>query len=144
LAVHETAEEEIVHPRARHEIGDGERIVDERLKEEHEAKQTLAELEKLEVDDPKFESQFRAFQADVLEHAENEEQHEFRQLAEELPTEQLERMQRAVRLAEKTAPTRPHAGVESAGANMLAGPFAAMLDRTRDLLTGKSKDLDDA
>jgi hemerythrin superfamily protein len=141
LAVHETAEEEIVHPRARREIADGERIVDERLSEENEAKQTLAELEKMDVDDIEFENRFRAFQADVEKHAESEEQHEFHQLAEELSTEQLQRMQRAVRLAEATAPTRPHAGVESARANMLAGPFAAMLDRTRDLLTGKSADL---
>lgn len=73
LAVHETAEEEIVHPRARREISDGERIVDERLNQENEAKQTLAELEKLDVDDPQFESSFREFQADVLEHAESEE-----------------------------------------------------------------------
>jgi hemerythrin superfamily protein len=142
LAVHETAEEEIVHPRARREIDDGDRIVDERLKEENEAKQTLAELEKLDVDSDEFESRFREFQSDVLEHAENEEQHEFHRLAEELTDEQLERMQRAVRLAEMTAPTRPHAGVESAGANMLAGPFASMLDRARDMLTGKSHDLD--
>jgi hypothetical protein len=28
--------------------------------------------------------------------------------------------------------------VESASANMLAGPFAAMLDRARDLITGKT------
>lgn len=143
LAVHETAEEEVVHPRARREIDEGERIVDERLNEENEAKETLSELEKLDVDDPEFETQFREFQADVLEHAENEEQHEFRQLADELPDEQLERMQRAVRLAEATAPTRPHAGVESPAANMLAGPFASMLDRARDVLTGKSTDAGD-
>ena len=37
-----------------------------------------------------------------------------------------------------TAPTRPHPGVESAPANMLAGPFASMLDRARDAITGKS------
>jgi hypothetical protein len=48
-------------------------------------------------------------------------------------------MRRAVELAESTAPTRPHAGVETPTANMLAGPFAAMLDRARDFLTGKSE-----
>jgi hypothetical protein len=36
------------------------------------------------------------------------------------------------------APTRPHPGVESAAANILVGPFAAMLDRTRDAISGKS------
>jgi hypothetical protein len=42
-----------------------------------------------------------------------------------------------VELAEAMAPTRPHPGVESAKANMLAGPFAMMLERARDALTGK-------
>ena len=43
LAVHETAEEMVVHPRARHEVADGDEIVDARLKEEHEAKETAVE-----------------------------------------------------------------------------------------------------
>src|SRR5215218_4684752 len=46
LAVHETAEEMVVHPRARGEIGDGDAIVEARLKEEHEAKEHLSALEK--------------------------------------------------------------------------------------------------
>ena len=46
LAVHETAEEMVVHPRARHEIADGDEIVDARLKEEHEAKETAVQARK--------------------------------------------------------------------------------------------------
>jgi hypothetical protein len=49
-------------------------------------------------------------------------------------------MRAAVEFAEAVAPTRPHAGVESATANLLAGPFAAMLDRTRDAISGKKVD----
>jgi hemerythrin superfamily protein len=48
LAVHETAEEEIVHPRAKRKIANGAEVVDERLHEEHEAKTVLQELEKLD------------------------------------------------------------------------------------------------
>jgi hemerythrin superfamily protein len=140
LAVHETAEEEVVHPRARQVLGDGEDVVGARLQEENEAKQTLAELEKLDVDSADFETLFRELQADVLLHAANEEEQEFGRLASELDAEQLERMRDVVRLAESMAPTRPHPGVESATANMLAGPFAAMLDRARDALSGKSGD----
>jgi hypothetical protein len=54
-----------------------------------------------------------------------------------LSSDELERMCRAAKLAEAIAPTRPHAGVESQIANMLAGPFAAMLDRARDAIVGK-------
>jgi hypothetical protein len=44
-----------------------------------------------------------------------------------------------VQLAESMAPTRPHPGVESATANLITGPFAAMLDRARDALSGKTQ-----
>jgi hypothetical protein len=57
---------------------------------------------------------------------------------EALDSRHLARMKTAAEFAELTAPTRPHPGVESATANLLVGPFAAMLDRARDLLTGKS------
>ena len=140
LAVHETAEEEVVHPRARKELADGEEIVDARLQEENEAKQTLTRLESMDVDSSEFETLFQELQADVLKHAAAEEEQEFGRLAEELDADQLERMKRAVQVAETTAPTRPHPGVESAKANLLAGPFVAMLDRARDLLTGKTND----
>ena len=137
LAVHETAEEEIVHPSARNEIEDGDNVVDARLEEEREAKEKLTALENLDVDGTEFETLFRELQADVLLHAANEEEQEFTLLADELAPEQLERMRSAVRVAEATAPTRPHAGVESAKANLLAGPFAEMLVRARVLLSGK-------
>jgi hemerythrin superfamily protein len=137
LAVHETAEEEVVHPRAKVEIENGTAIVDARLQEEHEAKEALAELEKLGVDTPEFESNLQTLQRDVLEHAEAEEQQEFAKLEAELDDEQLHRMRNAVKMAETMAPTRPHAGVESATANALAGPFAMMLDRARDAIRGK-------
>lgn len=138
LAIHETAEEEVVHPRARREIDDGDRIVDERLQEENEGKQALGALEALDVDSAEFETGLRELQADVLLHARNEEEQEFVRLAAELDADQLATMRRAVELAESTAPTRPHPGVESGAANVIAGPFAAMLDRARDALSGKS------
>jgi hemerythrin superfamily protein len=138
LAVHETAEEEVVHPRARQEIADGDDVVDARLEEENEAKHKLAALEKLDIDSTEFETLFRELQADVLLHAAAEEEQEFFELADHLDDTQLDRMRSAVVLAESVAPTRPHPGVESAKANLLSGPFAAMLDRARDALTGKS------
>ena len=39
-----------------------------------------------------------------------------------------------MKVAEAIAPTRPHAGVESAKLNFAVGPFASMLDRARDLI----------
>lgn len=133
LAVHETAEEEVVHPRARMNIVAGDQVVDERLREEHEAKRALAELYDLGVDHPEFDAKLADLAKAVAEHARREEEEEFRYLREKLPTDQLTNMAGAVRIAEATAPTRPHpAAGESATANLLAGPPLAVFDRVRD------------
>lgn len=137
LAVHETAEEEIVHPRAKRKIANGTAVVDKRLHEEHEAKTVLQKLEKLDVNSEEFTRELTKLRDAVVEHAEHEEHDEFAKLGEELSGEELERMGRAAKLAEAVAPTRPHAGVESQVANLAAGPFAAMLDRARDAIIGK-------
>jgi hemerythrin superfamily protein len=138
LAVHETAEEEIVHPVARRVLPDGEAVIKMRLREENEAKKVLSTLESLELDSAEFDTQFAKFAASVIGHAESEERDEFERLADHLDQSKLEAMRRAVKLAESIAPTRPHAGVESALGNVLVGPFASMLDRARDALTGKT------
>ncbi len=138
LAVHETAEEAIVHPAARRALPNGEAIVSARLREENEAKKTLTELEKLDATSAEFDTKFRALEAKVIAHAEAEERQELDPLGAELEPARLERMRKAAELTEKVAPTRPHAGVESRAANMLAGPFASMIDRARDVIAGKS------
>ncbi|HEY1957275.1 MAG TPA: hemerythrin domain-containing protein [Polyangiaceae bacterium] len=135
LAVHETAEEEIIHPAARRVIANGDALVAARLKEENEAKKALAALEKLDVDSDEFEQQFKGLQAAVIAHAESEEREEFSKLATTMDEKRLQQMRKAAEFAEKVAPTRPHPGLgESATANMLAGPFASMLDRARDAI----------
>ena len=134
LAVHETAEEMVVHPRARHEIADGDEIVDARLHEEHEAKQQLSKLEGMDIDSKEFLDELTKFRDAVIDHAEHEENEEFNKLQRKLDSEDRERMAKAVQAAEAIAPTRPHPGVESAKMNFAVGPFASMLDRARDLL----------
>jgi hemerythrin superfamily protein len=138
LAVHETAEEEIVHPAARRTLPNGDVIVDARLQEENKAKQMLSAIEELDLESKEFEAQLNSLAMDVVAHAEAEERQEFGPLGERMDTQQLERMRSAVKLAERVAPTRPHPGVESAAANFMAGPFAAMLDRARDVFSGKA------
>lgn len=134
LAVHETAEEEIVHPRAKHKVPGGEKIVEARLEEENAAKKALAELESLEIDSKDFTSKLTKLRDAVIAHAEHEEAEEFAKLGAELSSKELERMGEVAKLAEAVAPTRPHPGVESQAANLIVGPFAAMLDRARDVI----------
>jgi Hemerythrin HHE cation binding domain len=137
LAVHETVEEEIVHPRAKRKLANGDGVVGQRLKEEHEAKTVLHQLESLDVDSAEFTRLLTELRDAVLDHAAHEEKDEFARLGQELSAHELESMGRAAKLAAVIAPSRPHAGVESQLANLVAGPFAAMLDRARDAIVGK-------
>ncbi len=134
LAVHETAEEMIVHPKARQEIPGGEAIVDARLQEEKQAKQQLQKIESMDTESPEFKNALIEFQRDVIDHAEHEENEVFNKLADELTEGDLKKMAGAVRTAEAIAPTRPHPGVESPMKNFAVGPFASLLDRARDAI----------
>jgi hypothetical protein len=100
-------------------------------------KTVLRQLEKLDVDSDDFTRHLTELRDAVLDHAKHEEYDEFSKLGQELSSDELENMGRAAKLAAAVAPTRPHPGVESQVANLLAGPFAAMLDRARDAIVGK-------
>ena len=140
LAVHEAAEEEVVHPTARRNIASGEAIVDKRLREEDEAKHELAELYDLGVDHPDFDARLAKFAEAVVHHATREETEEFAKLRDALSADQLRTLAGAVRTAEATAPTRPHpAAGESATANLALGPPLALFDRVRDAVRDWSR-----
>ena len=134
LAVHETAEEEIVHPVARRSLPGGDGLIDDRLAEERSAKEMLAELDGMDLDDPAFAERLDRLRVDVLSHARAEERYEFERLGDEFDEAQRRAMATAVKLAQATAPTRPHPGTESATKNLLTGPFVAMADRARDAI----------
>jgi len=138
LAVHETAEEMMVHPRVRRKIDGGAEIADARLTEEHDAKIALSELEKIPCGTADFSKELIHLQAAVLEHAAREEIEEFTLLSEQLDADELAKLTSAVEVAERIAPTHPHAGVESAFVNFAVGPFASLLDRARDALRGSA------
>jgi len=134
LAVHETAEEEFVHPLGRGLVDGGDARIGDRLGEERRAKETLASLVEAGVDDPGFDTALLLLREAVLQHARYEERYEFTWLRATLSAERLSRLADAVRAAEATAPTRPHPGIESAKANFMLGPPLAVLDRARDLV----------
>ncbi|MET9067091.1 hemerythrin domain-containing protein [Streptosporangium sandarakinum] len=134
LAVHETAEEEIVHPYARRKLDDGDAVVDDRLKEENEAKRLLMRMEEAGVEAPGFLADLTLLRGAVLAHAENEERHEFAALRARTSEAERRAMAAGVKAAEAMAPTHPHAGVESATKNLLVGTPVAIMDRARDVI----------
>ncbi|MFI2380285.1 hemerythrin domain-containing protein [Streptomyces sp. NPDC018964] len=132
LAVHETAEEEVVHPFVRRTVPGGEQVVEDRLAEEREAKETLAVLDEMDTDDPEFLPRLMRLRTDVQTHARAEERYEFTHIRRNAGATGLATMAKAIKAAEAMAPTRPHPGVESGAANVALGPVAALMDRTKD------------
>ena len=80
LAVHETAEEMIVHPRVRREVEAVDSIVDARLEEEHDAKELLSSIEKIDITSQQFIDELTKLRDAVLDHAQHEESYEFPKL----------------------------------------------------------------
>jgi iron-sulfur cluster repair protein YtfE (RIC family) len=136
LAVHEAAEELVLRPITRHDVAGGDEVADARMKEENEAKEALAELEKLNVNSLEFIEKFAAFKADVLAHADNEEKIEFPAVRAAEDQHELAALADRITKAEASAPTHPHPTAKSTTANAALGPFAALLDRARDALSG--------
>lgn len=132
LAVHETAEEEVVHPLGRTLPGAGDGVIDDRLAEERQAKEMLQTLVEGGVDADGFDAAIVLLRDAVMMHARYEERYEFPRLRQHVPAERLRSLAAAVVAAEQFAPTRPHPGTESAMANLVAGPPLAVLDRVRD------------
>ncbi|HYL52668.1 MAG TPA: hemerythrin domain-containing protein [Acidimicrobiia bacterium] len=131
LAVHETAEEEVVHPLAREAGADD--VADDVLREEDTAKKALAALDGMDVTSPDFDARFARIKQDVMAHAQHEEREEHPRILQSEPREKLERLASTFELAEKAAPTHPHAGSpESRMGNLMVGPILAVADRVRD------------
>ncbi|MBW8093600.1 hemerythrin domain-containing protein [Streptomyces hygroscopicus] len=133
LAVHETAEEMIVRPVAQDTVGEKE--AEARNHEEEEANKVLARLEKMDVASPEFDALLREFEQSVSDHAEREEREEFPGVHSGRSEEQLRSMGTRLRAAEKVAPTHPHpSAAGSPTAQWAVGPFASLVDRTRDAI----------
>jgi hypothetical protein len=141
--VHETADEEVIHPFTRRGGPGGEKVVEERLHEERlheerEAKELLSRLDGVDTDDPNFLPELQVLRLDVMRHARAEERYEFNHIRRHADKARLASMATALHAAEAMAPTHPHPGTESAAKNLTLGPLSAHVDRTRDAVRNKA------
>jgi hemerythrin superfamily protein len=133
LVRHEVAEEEILRPVSKRDAG--EAIANARIKEESQAEELLKEMEKLDTSSEEFSSKLAKLRREVESHAEAEESKEFPRVQEKETPERLQQLGKAYETAKKAAPTRPHPSTPNTpAANMLIGPFAAVIDRARDAM----------
>jgi hemerythrin superfamily protein len=142
LAVHSAVEEQLFYPAVRlaaeqeeHEEAD-EQVL-EALEEHHVAKWLLAEIEKMDEDDERFEAKCSVLFESVRHHIKEEEGPLFRFVRRLMPKPQREALAQAMQSAKKVAPTRPHprAPDEPPG-NLIAGGMASVMDKGRDALKG--------
>jgi porphobilinogen deaminase len=131
LAVHETAEQLVLHARTRHLPGGGV-IAAAVMDEEKHAKQLLAELEDLEPASALFSQKLQQLADAVEAHAQHEEMDEFPLVRARLDADELATMTRSLEAAERAAPTHPHPTVNSPLGHILFGPIDSIVDHIRD------------
>lgn len=135
LAVHETSEELVLRPKA--EDRAWKDVATERNQEEAEANEALKHLEDLDSSSAAFLSALKDFEKSVDEHAEAEETQEFPRVLAALDEDERRTLGSRLQSVQKMAPTHPHpSAAGSTTAQALTGPFAAMVDKVRDALSG--------
>ena len=138
---HEALEEMYFWPAVREHHTAGNTLADEATGQEQEAKQVLAELDKLQAGDAEFEKLLNKFIAAARRHIEFEETQVWPGLRSVLPGETSAELGSKIAEGKKTAPTRPHPHTPpSPGALKAAGPVAAAADKVRDAVTGRGGD----
>jgi hypothetical protein len=101
LKAHERAEQRVVHPLLE---ATAPSELQERLTEERNAEQALAELEQMGSGDPRFDPAIQALKADVLLHAEAEEHEEHPEIKRTVEPGELQRLAAAFTEAEAATP----------------------------------------
>ncbi len=133
LVAHEVAEEEVLYPAVRRYVDDGDDLADVRLHEQADAETLLHELQALDPNTEYFLASFIKFRADVLRHAEAEEQTVFPGLASAVAPDEQVRLGKRYERAKQAAPADPHPHTpDTPPANLVIGPVEAFVDRVRD------------
>ena len=141
LSVHAAIEEQVLYPALRREVSNGEGLAEHSLEEHQEAKELLASLDKGGADDPQARQLVTQLMASVREHVQEEEGQIFPKLRSAMAPDTLIAMGEALEKAKAMAPTRPHPKAPSTPpGNIVAGAAAAVVDKARDAVTGRSKE----
>jgi hemerythrin superfamily protein len=137
LSVHAAVEEQFVYPLIRAKVDDGSELADEAIDEHQEAKRLLADLEKQEAGSAEHSKTMDELIAAIRHHVEEEEGEVFPKLRANVDEATLDKLGTVVEEAKKLVPTHPHPLVPgTATAQLVAGPWAAVVDKVRDAVGG--------
>lgn len=138
LSVHAGIEEVAFYPTVREAMSGVDDELDHDLEEHQEAKQLLADLQKMSPSDDGFEATFDRLVAAIRHHVEEEEQDLFPRVREALDEEELRELGETMEQLMSVVPTNPHPHApQRPPANLVAGPAAGALDRIRDRIRGR-------
>jgi hypothetical protein len=132
LSRHLSAEEQYLYPAVRAAVPGGGELADRELAEDNALLLLLKQLEK-------GLAEAAAVAEAVRRHVAADEEELLPVLRQMVPVEDLIRIGNRVELAEEAAPTRPHPGTPSAPPwNKIVDPAVAVVDKLRDVVTGRT------
>ncbi|MEV6793203.1 hemerythrin domain-containing protein [Streptomyces sp. NPDC051320] len=138
LVRHSVAEEQYLYPAVREHVEGGDALADKELQDHAGVEEMLKDLEGRNADDSQFDHLVTKLKLEVTEHVRDEENRLFPLLAAACTPDALEDLGEKIRKAKKTAPTRPHPSApDTPPGNKILGPGTGLVDRARDLLTGR-------
>jgi hemerythrin superfamily protein len=138
LSVHAAVEEQFVYPLIRAKLDNGSGMADEAIEEHQQAKRLLADLEKVDAGSSEHGTAMQELMETIRHHVEEEEGKVFPQLRAAVDDSTMDKLGSVIEEAKKVVPTHPHPLVPgTATAQLVAGPWAAIVDKVRDLVGGR-------
>ncbi len=139
LVRHSVAEEQHMYPAARRRLQNGDEIADHEIEEHSEAERIMKRLEGMEATDREFDGLVRQLIDSIRHHIEDEEKDLLPKLRAACDEQELRDLGEKVMAAKRTAPTRPHPSApDTPPANRILDPGAGLVDRVRDMLSGRN------
>jgi hemerythrin superfamily protein len=140
LVRHSEAEEQAVYPAMRKALPDGDKLVEHEISEHSEAEEIMKKLDGMDPEDAQFGVLMGQLQSAITQHVKEEETEAFPRFRQHVSQDQLDKLATTVEALKKIVPTHPHPKApDHPPFNALLGPGAGLLDRVRDLLTGRGK-----
>jgi hemerythrin superfamily protein len=141
LSVHAAIEEQFLYPTMRSNLPNGAKLVEEALEEHKEAKEILNTLDNMTPEESGYDDRVRSLIQDVRHHVQEEEGGLLPKLRDAVSQERLDQLGEAMEAGKSLAPTRPHPMAPSTPpGNIVAGPAAAVVDRSRDRVRDAAAD----
>jgi hypothetical protein len=139
LSRHLSAEEQYLYPAVRRVVPDGDDLAARELAEDHGLLVTLQQLQRAGREGSEFERLCGEIAAAVRRHVAADAEELLPVLARLVPIEDLIRVGNRIEVAEEAAPTRPHPGTPSSPPwNKVVDPAVAVVDKVRDVVTGRT------